>query len=184
MTRRSWWRPGWWRLAAVPAAVALPLLLSAEPAAAELDGPCSASGVIDGTTYDPKTADEFDGLPRKGDVDWTGSVTPAEGPPRATKGHVKVKLPGGIGEVTVGSWSEPDDEEVSKSDVYEYDLPAVVEGIPIPITGVHEEPGVRCEGSVTVTIGDGGFGNPATIPALVLTALSAGLLVVSVKAGA
>jgi len=176
-------RRRWWRLAVLTAAVASALVLSAGPAAAKLDDPCTASGVIDGKTYDPKVSDEFDGLPRKGDVVWEGAVPEGDGSPRPTQGEVKVKLPGGIGEVTVGSWSNPEDTKYRNSDVYEYDLPAVVEGIPIPITGFHQEPGIRCEGSVTVTIGDGGFGNPATIPALVLTALSAGLLVVSVKAG-
>lgn len=173
---------GWRLLAVAGIAGGVPLLVAA-PAHAELTGPCSASGVIDGTTYDPKTGDEFD-IPAEGDVEWQGSVPGAdEEASRPISGEVKVKLPGGIGEATIDTWNS-DSETYANSGTYHYELPSVLEGIEIPITGFHEEPGVRCDGSVTVTVGDGGFGNPASIPALVLTALSAAMLVVSVRGGA
>lgn len=175
---------GWRLLAAVGAAGVIPLL-AASPADAKLSGPCEASGVLEGVEHNPKTEDDID-IPAEGDVAWQGSVPGGDdagkGPERAIKGEVKVKLPGGIGEATIDSWNKPS-STYSNSGDYHYELPSIIEGIPIPLTGFHEEAGVRCDGSVTLTVGDGGFGNPATIPALVLTAISATLLIVSVRAG-
>lgn len=176
MHARCWVRG----IVAAAAAGAIPLLAAA-PAGAELSGPCEATGTIGGQTYDPKQVNRVE-LPLEGDVAWTGSIA-GEGE-RTIKGHVKAKLPGGIGEVTIGSWDKQS-STYSNADVYSYDFPSVLEGIEVPVSGSHEEPGQPpCKGSVTVVLGDGGFGNPASIPALVLTALSATTLVVAVRGGA
>lgn len=172
-----------WRLLAVAGFAGAVMLLGATPADAKLDDPCSASGVVDGETYDPKVTDEAEGLPASGDVAWQGAVdSPSAPAERAVSGEVVVDLPGGIGSVTVGSWGDTSDE-YAKNGTYEYDVPSVLEGIPIPVSGYHEEAGIRCKGSITVTIGESGIGSPAAIPALVLTALSAVGLVVAIRAG-
>jgi hypothetical protein len=171
------------RAGAAAGAVAATWILSAAPAGASLTGPCSASGTIGGRTYDPKVVDEVE-LPLEGDVAWTGSVPGEEGTERPISGEVTVDVPGGIGITVAGKWEKTSDT-YSNQGTYHYEFPSVLEGVKIPVSGFHQEPGQpRCEGSVTVQLGDGGFGNPVAIPSLVLTALSATMLVVAVRGGA
>jgi hypothetical protein len=156
-------------------AAAIPLLAAA-PAHAALSGPCSASGVLNGKTYDPSKIDKAT-IPRKGDVHWQGSI-PGSGK-RPISGHVRVRLP--FIDVSIGSWGSNSDT-YSNSGVYHYDFPRELEGFDIPVYGHHVEPGKVCVGAVVVRFeGSGGFSNPAVIGTFVLTIISGVALIISFK---
>jgi hypothetical protein len=125
----------------------------ADPAAASLDGPCTASGTIveTGARHDAKTTDKAT-IPRTGKVAWEGSS--GRSGERETSGEVTVAFPPPIGDQTVGEWGK-DGEKSSKpgnNGTYVYDLPSVIAGIDIPVSGFHDEPGIHCSGTVVVTI--------------------------------
>jgi hypothetical protein len=147
------------------------VLLAASPADAALDAPCEASGTIveTGETYVANAVDEAE-IPRKGTVDWTGSV-PAGDDEREINGFVKVDLPAPLPDPTVGSWDTTSDT-YENSDTYTYDLPSVLEGFDIPVYGTHNDAGFSCSGSVTVRLEGGGIGNPLTLASLALALLS------------
>jgi hypothetical protein len=144
------------------------LLFAAAPAHAALTGTCSASGTLDGKTYNPKTVDKAT-IPRKGDVHWEGSI-PGSGK-RPISGSVHVKLPWPIPDQTLGSWGKPSDA-YSNSNVYHYDLPSELEGVDIPVYGSHTERGKTCAGFVIVRLDGGGVSNPAVIGAFVVLVIS------------
>lgn len=126
---------------------------SASDAGATLDGQCTASGTLQagGFTVDPKAveAGEVITVPAEDDVAWKGSVV-AKDTPRAISGYVDVKLP--FTKVRAGDWESPDSETVENSGSYHYDLPSLLAGIKVPVSGAHTEPGVECSGSVVVQI--------------------------------
>jgi hypothetical protein len=161
----------WWRVFAAAAVGGLPLLISVGPAGASLDDPCTASGVIDGVTYDPKVMDEAE-IPAEGDVNWTGSVPEGDGEERPIDGFVKVDLPAPLpDQELVGAW-DSDSSTYSNSGTYHYELPSVLEGLEIRVYGEHNDAGFSCSGAMTVTVEGGGIGNPATIASLVLMVIS------------
>jgi hypothetical protein len=137
------------------------------PASAGLDGPCTASGTLveTGKVYDPKQIDEAT-IPRAGEIAWQGATGVTD--ERVTTGHVRVAFPPPIGEVVVGEW---DDESTKPGNngTYTYDLPSVVAGVDIPVSGQHAEPGIECSGKVVVTI-DGT--SPLAWASLALTVIS------------
>ena len=147
------------------------LALGASPASASLDGPCEASGTFGdgGMTVDAKTTDEVE-IPRKDTVAWVASVPAKEGE-RPISGDVRVEFPPPIGEVTVGDWSS-DSSTYSNSDVYEYDLPSVIAGFDIPVSGIHRDAGFTCSGTVIVRVEGGGLKNPAALASLAFTFVS------------
>ncbi len=120
------------------------------PAQASLDGPCTASGTIveTGVVYDPKQIDEAT-IPRTGKVAWQGAT--GVGEERETTGEVVVAFPPPIGDVVVGDWGG-ESTKPGNDGTYTYDLPNVIAGIDIPVSGRHEEPGIQCSGAVVVTI--------------------------------
>ena len=132
------------------------LVLTATAADASLTGACRASGTLvsPGTptrTYDPKTVDEVT-IPRKGDVHWQAS-TGVSGDRTAT-GDVRIEFPPPIGKVTIGEWGK-NGKKVGRpgnSGVYHYSLPSLIEGIKIPVSGEHHEPGINCAGAVVVQV--------------------------------
>jgi len=138
------------------AAVVGTLLLTASAAGASLTGACRASGTLvsAGTptrTYDPKTVDSAT-IPRTGDVHWQGSTGVAG--PRVATGEVGVELPPPIGKVELGEWGK-DGRKVSRSGdsgVYHYDLPSLIAGVKVPLTGEHHEPGINCAGTVVLQV--------------------------------
>ena len=147
------------------------LALGASPAGANLTGPCEASGTLAaaGITVDAKTVDKVT-VPRKDDVAWKASV-PGQGR-RSISGSVDVGFPPPIGKITVGEWAS-DSKTYSNSDTYSYDLPSVVAGFDIPVTGTHHDQGFTCSGSVIVRVEGGGLKNPAALASLAFTVISA-----------
>lgn len=155
-------------------------LLGAAPAGASLEGPCKASARFTdgGFTVDPKTTDEVT-IPRADDVEWTGSVAVTE--KRHVDGSVTVKFPPPIGDVTVGDW-ESEGEKAASSGTYHYDLPEVLAGFDIPVSGVHHDKGFTCTGSLVVRIDGGGISNPATLASLGFTVVSALGVLLAIRA--
>jgi hypothetical protein len=144
------------------------LLFAAAPAHAALSGPCSATGTLNGKTYDSKTVNKAV-IPRKGDVHWKGSI-PGSGK-RAIAGHVQLKLPWPIPAQNLGSWGKQSDT-YSNSGVYHYDLPSELEGIDMPLSGSHSEPGKTCSGLVIVRLDGGGVSNPGVLGAFAVLVIS------------
>ena len=143
--------------AAVGGAIVLTaVLVMAAPAGASLTGRCQASGTLvsRGTptrTYDPKTVDTAT-IPRKGDVHWR--VATGVGGDRTATGEVRIKFPPPVGTVTLGEWGK-NGKQVGRpgnAGVYHYDLPSLIAGIKVPVSGEHHEPGIDCAGAVVVQI--------------------------------
>ena len=144
-------------------------VFSAAPAGAAIDGNCEGSGVFSpGPTVDARTADRVE-LPRAATVQYRGVVNvdpPSEG--RPISGFVSIKLP--FGNVTAGSWDDPDATFTEDNGSYTYDLPSVLAGFDVTVAGFHFEDGQPfCSGEVTLRL-EGS--NPLGLPALVFTALS------------
>jgi hypothetical protein len=120
---------------------------------AALNGPCTAVGTLraTGKAYDAKVVDNIT-IPRVGDVDWKAST--GKSGRRLAVGEVRVKFPAPIGEVTVGDWGKngKTTNAAGNSGDYHYDLPTLIAGIKVPVSGDHSEPGVTCSGVVVVQI--------------------------------
>ena len=148
--------------------VAATIFLTAAPAHAALSGPCSATGTLNGTTYNSKTVNKVV-IPRKGDVHWQGSI-PGSGK-RPIAGHVQLKLPWPLPAQDLGSWGKSSDAHAN-SGVYHYDLPSELEGIDMPLSGWHTEPDKTCSGLVIVRLDGGGISNPGVLGAFAVLVIS------------
>jgi hypothetical protein len=134
------------------------MVMSAPPAGASLTGKCTAIGVLlTGKpprvygTYNPRVVDKAT-VPRKGDVRWRGG-TGITGP-RVASGEVRIKGAWPLGQIVIGEWGK-DGKKVSKPfnvGTYHYDLPSLVAGVKVPVTGEHHEPGINCAGAVVITV--------------------------------
>jgi hypothetical protein len=143
-----------WRILLLGGVAVASLVIGASAGHAALTGPCEASGTLvkDGPTYNAKSLPGVVEIPRKDSVRWTGSVTPTvKEMPRPVKGEVVVHFPPPIGDVTVGSWGDQS-SKVENADTYVYDVPSVIAGVEIPISGSHTEQGVTCKGSAVVKV--------------------------------
>jgi len=152
------------------ALVAIPILGAATPADAALTGPCVATGTLKqtGVEYNSRTVNKVV-IPRTGDVLWKGAV-PGAGR-RPISGHVQLKLPWPIPAYDLGTWGKSSDTHAN-SGKYHYDLPSVLAGIDMPVSGSHTEPGIRCAGVVVVRLKGGGISNPAVIGAFAVLVIS------------
>ena len=130
------------------------LLVSAAPASARLSGPCKGSGTLKSTgrTYDARAVN-FVKIPRKDTVAYQGA-TSASGQ-RLAVGETAVKFPWPVGKIVLGEWGKDGKKTGSsgKTSTYDYDFPALIAGIKVPVTGYDREPGLPlCSGSVVVQI--------------------------------
>jgi hypothetical protein len=153
------------------AIVALVPLLTATAAHAQLAGPCTGTGTINGKVYDPKKQDSVK-VPRAAEVHWRGTVTGSG--KRNIEGKVYLKLPPPFGKVVVGSgsWDGPS-SRYANSGVYTYDLPTVLVGPKFTVFGHHAERGtVVCTGTIEVQISGSKLKNPAFVASLLLTVLA------------
>jgi hypothetical protein len=153
-------------LVAIAIALLVPVLTSS-PAAATIDGPCTASGKISATTYDASRASVK--IPRTGDVQWKGAINTGSGK-RQIEGKVYIKLPPPFGKLQLaGSWDGPS-SRYANSGTYHYDMPTVLVGPKFVVFGHHAERGtVVCTGSIAVQLSGSPIKNPALIASLVLT---------------
>ncbi len=135
---------------------------TASPAAAEITGPCDGTAEWESgltvTASAIRLGDVVD-IPEKGTVKWTGTIAldPPPQEPRPVSGWVKVKLPFPVGQVTVADWSD-DGVLTSNSGSYEYELPSILAGFDVTVTGKHWE-GTHtfageptCSGTVTLKL--------------------------------
>jgi len=163
--------------------------VTATPAAADLKGPCAASGTFtrSGVTVDPNRTDGPVEVEPEDRVRYTAGVLGVSGP-RKVSGEIKVDLPAPLPDFTPGSWDDPDAVDIQKADSYSYDLPVIApRGYEIHVSGFHQDAGLdRCSGSVTLRVKGGFFSSPAGPAALVLAAFSASGVVAAArpKAGA
>ncbi len=169
-------------LGAIGIALLVPVLTSS-PAAATINGPCTASGKISATTYNASRASVK--IPRSGDVHWTGAINTGGSGKRQIEGKVYIKLPPPFGRIQLaGSWNGPS-SRYANSGTYHYDFPTVLVGPKITVFGHHAERGrVVCTGSIQVQLSGSPIKNPALIASLVLTVFAVlnFLLILRVKA--
>ena len=160
------------------------VLLVAGPAAAELSGPCTASGRFEDSkvTVDPNATSGPIDVERKDTVSYTAAVEGATAP-RAVSGEIKIDMPAPWPDITAGDWDDDDSDGVDKTDTYTYNLPAIApRGFDVEVSGFHQDKGLpKCSGHVTLHIKGGFFSSPAGPIALVITALSAAGLVIAAR---
>ena len=159
------------RLSRMLGATAIALLvpvLTSSPAAATVNGPCTASGKISATTYDASRASVK--IPRTGDVHWKGAIDTGGSGKRPIEGKVYIKLPPPFGRVQLaGSWNGPSSRYANRG-TYHYDMPSVLVGPKFAVFGHHAERGsVVCTGSIAVQLSGSPIKNPALLASLVLT---------------
>ena len=146
------------------------------PAAAQLDGGCSASGSWQksGLFVDAEVVgDEVVTVPRKDVVDWDGSVT---GPPGEYSGSISIDLPPPFGEIEIDSWSG-DSDTTSNFGSEDYDLPKLLPaGVEFKVVGSHSDDNGTCSGYVWLEIEGGFFDSPLSIVALAITIILALIL--------
>ncbi|MGO9873048.1 MAG: hypothetical protein ACLPVY_04540 [Acidimicrobiia bacterium] len=160
------------RILVALAIIALVPVLTASAAYAELAGPCTATGTINGRVYDPKI-DDLAVVPRAGVIHWRGTVASGTGK-RNIEGKVYLKLPPPFGHAIIGngSWDGLSSRDAN-SGVYTYDLPAVLVGPKLTVFGHHSERGnVVCTASIDVQIVGSKLKNPAFVASLLLTVLA------------
>lgn len=159
--------------------------LLAAPAGASLTGDCEAGGTLmsDGVPYNAAELPDEVIVQAKDSVMWHGSAgdggdAEGKGPERQIKGEVVVDFP--FGSVTVGDWDESS-TTYSNAGTYDWDVSDLLAGIPIPVSGYHEELGIRCDGSGVVKID--GTSPIAYVSALfmVISLVGIGISVVPVK---
>ncbi|MDO8389615.1 MAG: hypothetical protein Q7V57_03925 [Actinomycetota bacterium] len=158
---------------------------SGSPAAAQLEGECSGSGVwkdSDLAVDAESVGDELVTIPRKDTVDWQGSVS---GPPGEYSGSIWIELPPPFGKVEIDNWGGTSDNN-NNAGSEDYDLPKLVPaGVEFKVVGEHTDSNGHCEGYVRLEIEGGAFDSPIIWGALVLTALTGGplalLLIAMVK---
>ena len=158
------------RILIATAIVVLVPVLTATAAHATINGPCTATGTINGTQYTASQSSVV--IPRKGDVHWKGAIRTGSGK-RNIEGKVYLKLPPPFGQLVLnGSWNGPSSRYANQG-VYHYDLPSVLVGPKFTLFGHHAERGaVVCTGSVDIRIAGSRLKNPALIASLVLTVLA------------
>ena len=153
----------------VAAAIVLGVpVLFASSASGTISAPCTASGTINGTTYDAAQTSVV--IPRKGDVHWKGAIKTGSGK-RNIEGKVYLKLPPPFGKIVVGngSWNGPS-SSTANNGVYHYDLPSALVGPKFTLFGHHAERGrVVCTGTIDVRLAGSRLKNPALLASLVLT---------------
>jgi hypothetical protein len=148
-------------------------ILTADAAQAELSARCSATGTIDGKTFNPKNT-TLAVIPRAGEVHWHGTIARAGGGKRPIEGKVYLRLPRPFGQIVIGdgSWDGPSSRS-QNSGVYTYDLPSVLVGPKFTVFGHHAEKGVVvCTGSIDVQLAGSKWKNPAFIASLLFTVLA------------
>jgi hypothetical protein len=148
-------------------------ILTADAAHAELSGPCTATGRIEGKFVNPKST-TLVVIPRVGEVHWHGTVANLNGARRNIEGKVYLRLPRPFGQIVIGdgSWQGPS-SLYANSGVYSYDLPSVLVGPKFTVFGHHAEKGVVvCTGSIDVQLAGSKWKNPAFIASLLFTVLA------------
>ena len=168
-------------LVAAAIIVGTPALL-AGAAGATITGPCTASGTINGTTYQASASSVT--IPRSGNVTWRGAVNTGSSGKRNIEGKVYLEFPPPFGKVVVanGSWDGPS-SSYSNRGSYHYDLPSVLVGPKFTLSGHHAERGtVVCTGTIDIQLSGSKLKNPILLASLALTVLAVLNLALVVRA--
>lgn len=167
----------------VAGVVGVALFVSAAPAGAVINGPCSGSADLLGddgsaTSVDGDTAERVT-IPRSADVTYRGSIAISPEDDMPISGSVTLEVAAGLDripflddpEISSWSWDGTTDEVQTQGETsYDLDLPADLGGgVKGTASGSHTQAGVTCTGSLDVQIG-GSAVNPASVGAAALTA--------------
>lgn len=164
------------RSAAIGTGLLAALLLLADPAEAELDGPCTGTATFPSTglTVDAETADKVV-VPPSDTVSYVGTIQATEGEERSHSGHIDLELPPPFTSVRIADWGTESTTEVSDEGVYEYDLPSYTpRGVEMLVTGEHVDTAGTCSGEVRVEVEGDPLDAPAVPAAAVVGTLAAG----------
>jgi hypothetical protein len=125
-----------------------------------------------GEVIDPSASGGVYTAPHSGSASYTGSISvPAE--PRAFSGSVWVKMPPGVPSITIKTWGDDDGENVSDSGTVTWDIPSVVPGgLTVTVSGVHNDAGATCTGSIKVKLDGSITDSPVGLATIALTILS------------
>ncbi len=162
-------------------AVGAVIFLASTPAGAQTEppnatGPCEAQATLsNGVVVDPYVWSGVYEIPLSGSAQYSGAVTGSVTPPRPISGEVYIDGPLGA-KVSVfddWTWSEPDSDLVTKSGSVDWDLPSwLPRGTELTVSGVHNDVGFVCEGSITVELEGDFFDSPLAVASVVGTVLS------------
>jgi hypothetical protein len=167
-------------------AVGAVIFLAATPAGAQTEppnatGPCQAQATLsNGVVVDPYVSGGVYEIPLSGTAQYSGAVTGSVTPPRPISGEVYIDGPLGtkISVFDDWTWSEPDSDLLNKSGSVDWDLPSwLPRGTELTVSGVHNDVGFVCEGSVTFELEGGFFDSPLGAISLVGTVLTGAGLV-------
>ena len=163
------------------AVVGAVIFLAATPASAQTEppnatGPCQAQATLsNGVEVDPYVSSGVYEIPLSGTAQYSGAVTGSVTPPRPISGQVYIDGPLGtkISVFDDWTWSTPDSDLVNKSGSVDWDLPSwLPRGTELTVSGVHNDVGLVCEGSVTFKLEGGFFDSPLGVVSVVGTVLS------------
>ena len=165
------------------AVIAGTVLITATPQAgatpATLSGPCTASGSLNkgGFTVDA-TESRVVTVPETDDVTWKGALQ-APGGEQAYSGKIELELPPPLPKWKIDSWSGTSDSSENNG-VKHYDVASFApRGVEMRLTGEHTQGSVSCSGVVKIKIEGGAFDSPGAPIALVGTAVTGVVLVLS-----
>jgi hypothetical protein len=176
---------------AVAGVLGVLLIAGTVPAGADIitpPGACVGSATWQSTgkteTSTDHNPDDVITVPAKDTVQWSGNqkgFAPNQaGPARPVSGEVKIEMP--LGEITVDSW-DGTSTKYGNSDTKSYDIPSVLKGIKVKLSGEHRENGsVTCSGSIYLKVDGGGIASPLGIAAIVGLVITGFLLFLAGKA--
>jgi len=162
-------------------AVGAVVFLAATPAGAQSEppnatGPCEAQATLsNGVVIDPYVSSGVYEIPLSGSAQYSGAITGSVTPPRPISGEVYIDGPLGakISVFDDWTWSEPESDLLTESGSVDWDLPSwLPRGTEITVSGVHNDVGFVCEGSVTVELEGSFFDSPLAVVSVVGTVLS------------
>lgn len=169
------------RLVARAVVVGAVLLLVATAAGAQTEppnatGPCRAQATLsNGVVVDPYVSSGVYEIPLTGSAQYSGAVTASVTPPRPISGEIYIDGPLGAKISVFDDWTWSDDSAdlVEESGTVDWDLPSwLPRGTELTVSGVHNDAGFVCQGSVTVELEGGFFDSPLGTVAVVGTVLS------------
>lgn len=161
--------------------VGVVVFLATTPAGAQTEppnatGPCRAQATLsNGVVVDPYVSSGVYEIPISGSAQYSGAVTGSVTPPRPISGEVYIDGPLGtkISVFDDWTWSDDSSDLVEKSGSVDWDLPSwLPRGTELTVSGVHNDVGFVCEGSVTFELEGGFFDSPLGPVAVVGTVLT------------
>jgi len=184
----------WVRVAVAAGGLLVVGVITAQPATAELNGPCEATGTIQetGLTIDPSTDDGPFEVPLSGTVAWSGSIGDGtETEERATSGAIAVVGPPLFDAVLESvlefrDWGDPDAVSTAESDTDTYELPDFTpRDTELVVTGFHDDELGNCDGEVIVVVEGDPLDSPLAVASLAGTVITgAGVALAAFARGA